>query len=26
MIETDPGDYLEYLKQVVNYLKIFNKK
>lgn len=26
MIETDPGDYLEYIKQVVNYLKIFNKK
>ena len=25
MIETDPGDYLEYVKQVFNYLKIFNK-
>ena len=26
MIETDPGDYVEYVKQVVNYLQIFNKK
>jgi hypothetical protein len=26
MIETDPSDYLEYVKHVFNYLKIFNKK
>ncbi|MDG1237455.1 MAG: hypothetical protein P8N69_00935 [Flavobacteriales bacterium] len=26
MIETDPKDYLQYVKHVINYLKIFNKK
>ena len=26
MIETDPNDYLQYVKHVINYLKIFNKK
>lgn len=26
MIETDPSNYIEYIKQVFNYLKIFNKK
>ena len=26
MIETDPKDYFQYVKHVINYLKIFNKK
>ena len=26
MIETDPKDYIQYVKHVINYLKIFNKK
>ena len=26
MIDTDPKDYFQYVKHVINYLKIFNKK